>query len=121
MASLTRRQMSRCCGGGGRGFEVGANGDERCTLSTGKAARSGSSSTVWTTLGGSPATWLRPGQAIQRSSGRGTSNNTGFEMYPVGARWRYVAADGSVGEVWLLRREESCDCWMYSFRYADDS
>ncbi len=52
-----------------------------------------------------------------------------METYPVGARWRFIVPDdpdygisaGSIGEVWLERRDDNLEVWRWSFFYKDGS
>ncbi len=43
--------------------------------------------------------------------------------YPIGARWRYAAPNGDVGEVWLEKRDEERgqEVWYYRFEHKDGS
>lgn len=40
---------------------------------------------------------------------------------PVDATWEAIDSQGSIGRVWLNRRDEGLEMWMYSRRYSDGS
>ena len=41
--------------------------------------------------------------------------------FAVGDRWRYVAPNGDIGNVWLHSNDSGFDVWFYDFQHADGS
>lgn len=41
--------------------------------------------------------------------------------YPIGAKWRATAENGKIGNIWLAKRDDGFEMWMYSVCFSDGS